>query len=45
MVKKKFCTTKRTVETLLNELFTHDDQDSNEQKIEQNAAEIGVTIY
>ena len=37
--------TKRTVETLLNELFTLDDQDSNEQKIEQNAAEIGVTIY
>ena len=24
--------TKRTVETLLNELFTHDNQDSNEQK-------------
>ena len=37
--------TKRTVETLLNELFTLDDQYSNEQKIEQNAAEIGVTIY
>ena len=37
--------TKRTVETLLNELFTLDDQYSNEQKIEQNVAEIGVTIY
>ena len=37
--------TKRTVEKLLNELLTLDDQDSNEQKIEQYAAEIGVTIH
>ena len=36
--------TKRTVETLLNELFTLDDQDTNEQKMEKYAAEIGVTI-
>ena len=36
--------TKRTVETLLNELFTLDDQDTNGQKMEKYAAEIGVTI-
>ena len=36
--------TKRTVETLLNELSTLDDQDTNEQKMEKYAAEIGVTI-
>ena len=37
--------TKKTVETLLNDLFTLDDQDSNEQKMEQYATEIGVTIH
>ena len=36
--------TKRTVETLLNELSTLDDQDTNEQKMEKYADEIGVTI-
>lgn len=30
--------------TLFNELFTPDDQDGNGQKLEQYAAEIGVTI-
>ena len=37
--------TKKTVETLLNDLFTLDDQDSNEQKMEQYATEVGVTIH
>ena len=36
---------KKTVEILLNDLFTLDDQDSNEQKMEQYATEIGVTIH
>ena len=36
--------TKKTFETLLNEHFTLDGQDSNEQKTEQYATEIGVTI-
>ena len=36
--------TKKTFETLLNEHFTLDEQDSNEQKTEQYATEIGVTI-
>ena len=37
--------TKKTVKTLLNDLFSLDDQDSNEQKMEQYATEIGVTIH
>ena len=37
--------TKRTIETLLNEIFSLDDQNSNEQKMEQYATEIGVTIH
>ena len=37
--------TKRPVETLLNELFTLDNQDSNKQKMEPYAADIGVTIH
>ena len=36
---------KKTVEILLNDLFTLDDQDSNEQKMEQYATEVGVTIH
>ena len=36
--------TKKTVKTLLNELFSLDDQPSNEQKMEEYASEIGVTI-
>ena len=37
--------TKRPVETLLNELFTLDNHDSNKQKMEPYAADIGVTIH
>ena len=37
--------TKRPVETLLNELFALDNQDSNKQKMEPYAADIGVTIH
>ena len=37
-------TKKKTMVTLFNELFTPDDQDANGQKLEQYAAEIGVTI-
>ena len=37
--------TKKTVETLLNELFTLDNQDSNEQKLKQYATEIEVAIH
>ena len=37
--------TKRPVETLLNELFTLDNQDSNKQKMEPYAADTGVTIH
>ena len=37
--------TKRPVETLLNELFALDTQDSNKQKMEPYAADIGVTIH
>ena len=36
--------TKKTMVTLFNELFTPDDQDANGRKLEQYAAEIGVTI-
>ena len=36
--------TKKTVETLLNELFTLDNQDKNEKKMLEYANEIGVTI-
>ena len=36
--------TKKTVETLLNELFTLDNQDKNEEKMLEYANEIGVTI-
>ena len=36
---------KRTIETLLNELFSLDDQNSNEQKTEQYVTEIGVIIH
>ena len=36
--------TKKTVKTLLNELFSLDDQPSNEQKMEEYASEIGVTV-
>ena len=35
---------KKTVETLLNELFTFDDQVANETKMEEYADEIGVKI-
>ena len=34
----------KTVQTLLNELFVLDNQDSNEQKMRQYANDIGVTI-
>ena len=37
--------TKKTVETLLNELFLLDNQNTNEQKIKKYANEIGVTIH
>ena len=37
--------TKKTVETLLNELFTLDNQDSNEQKLKQYATEIEGAIH
>ena len=37
--------TKRTIETLLNELFSLDNQNSNEQKREQYTTEKGVTIH
>ena len=37
--------TKKTVETLLNELFNLDNQDSNKQKMEQYATEIEVAIH
>ena len=37
--------TKRTIETLLNELFSLDDQNSNEQKMEQYVTKIGVTVH
>ena len=37
--------TKRPVETLLNELFTLDNQDSNKQKMQPYAADRGVTIH
>ena len=37
--------TKRTIETLLIELFSLDNQNSNEQKREQYTTEIGVTIH
>ena len=37
--------TKRTIETLLNELFSLDNQNSSEQKREQYTTEIGVTIH
>ena len=36
--------TKKTVETLLNELFSLEDQVANETKMEQYADEIGVKI-
>ena len=36
--------TKKTVETLLNELFTLDEHDKNEQKMLEYADGIGVTI-
>ena len=36
--------TKKTAEILLNELFALGNQDSNEWKMEQYAAEIGVKI-
>ena len=35
---------KKTVETLLNELFTLDNQDENEKKMLEYAGSIGVTI-
>ena len=35
---------KKTVETLLNELFVLDNQDKNEQKMLEYADDIGVTI-
>ena len=34
--------TKRTIETLLNELFSLDDPNNNEQKMEQYATKIGL---
>ena len=36
---------KKTVETLLNELFNLDNQDSNKQKMEQYPTEIEVAIH
>ena len=35
---------KKTIETLLNEIFTLDNQDENKQKMQQYAQNIGVTI-
>ena len=37
--------TNKTVETLLNELFTLDDQHNNKQKMEKYTTKIGVTIH
>ena len=37
--------TRKTVETLLNELFVLNDQNSNEQKIREYANNIGVMIH
>ena len=37
--------TKRTIKTLLNDPFSLDNQNSKEQKLEQYATEIGVTIH
>ena len=37
--------TKRTIETLLNELFPLDNKNSNKQKREQYTTEIGVKIH
>ena len=37
--------TKKTVETLLNELFVLNDQNSNEQKMTEYANNIGITIH
>ena len=35
---------KKTIETLLNEIFTLDNEDENKQKMQQYAQNIGVTI-
>ena len=37
--------TKKTVETLLNNLFVLNDQNSNEQKMTEYANNIGITIH
>ena len=36
---------KKAVETMLNELFNLDNQNSKKQKMEQYATKIGVTIH
>ena len=35
---------KKTIETLLNELFVLDNQDKNEETIRQYAKDIGLTV-
>ena len=35
---------KKTIETLLNELFVLDDQDKNEETIRQCTKDIGLTV-
>ena len=35
---------KKTIETLLNELFVLDDQDKNEETIRQYTKDIGLTV-
>ena len=36
---------KKTIETLLNELFVLDGQDKNEETIRQYARNIGIVVY
>ena len=37
--------TRKTVETILNELFVLDNQDANEQKMREYANDLGTTIH
>ena len=39
-----FSNNKKTIETLLNELFVLDDQDKNEETIRQYTKDIGLTV-
>ena len=41
-IQEDIMLTKRTIETLLNELFSLDDPNNNEQKMEQYATKIGL---